>query len=123
MVEFALLAPVFLAMLGGLFEYGRGYWTRQTLEEVAFHTARCMALEDRCANLAAQRAFAVSRAAGYAIAVLPGNGVASSGVSCRSQPNSHAVTISAVFDSPFRGFLVIPQQLQAQACFPSLAQV
>ena len=44
LVEFALVAPVFLALLFGALEFGRALWTQQALQETAIAGARCMAL-------------------------------------------------------------------------------
>ncbi|GGB50718.1 TadE/TadG family type IV pilus assembly protein [Blastomonas aquatica] len=117
-LEFALLAPLFIAMLFGLIEFGRAYWTRQTLTEVAFHTARCMALDEACGTQQQRVTFAVARARDYAITVAPGAVAATSGGTCRGQVNSHEVAISIPFSSPIAGFGVLPERLQANACFP-----
>lgn len=121
-IEFALLAPVFIAMMVGLVEYGRAYWTRQTLEEVAYVTARCMALSSLCSNQAGQRSFAVDRATRHAIPLAAANVITSSGVTCRGQAGSHSVALSTGFTSPLQGLGVIPETLRAEACFPTLAQ-
>lgn len=118
LVEFAILAPVFFMMLFGLIEWGRAYWTMQTLEEVAFNTARCMAVEADCATEQARRDFAVNRAADYSIAIQPGNVTASSGVTCRSQSGSHEVSITAGFSSPLSSFGIVPGTMTVQSCFP-----
>jgi len=50
-VEFALVAPVFLALLFGTFEFGRALWTQQALQQTAIAGARCMALpQSPCAS-------------------------------------------------------------------------
>ena len=43
-IEFALLAPVFLMLLFGSIEFGRLLWTQQALQQVAIVGARCMAV-------------------------------------------------------------------------------
>jgi TadE-like protein len=51
LVEFALVAPVFLALLFGTLEFGRALWTQQALQETAIAGARCMALpQTSCAT-------------------------------------------------------------------------
>lgn len=117
-LEFALLAPLFIAMLFGLIEFGRAYWTRQTLKEVAFHTARCIAIDDACATQQQRVAFAVARAGDYSILVAPSEVSAASGVTCRGQASSHEVAISIPFSSPIAGFGFLPDRLEANACFP-----
>ena len=50
-VEFAILAPVFLALVFGTIEFGRLMWTYQALQETAIAGARCMALpQTACAS-------------------------------------------------------------------------
>lgn len=44
LVEFALVAPLFLALLFGTIEFGRVLWTQQALQQTAIAGARCMAL-------------------------------------------------------------------------------
>ncbi|MGH7059321.1 MAG: TadE/TadG family type IV pilus assembly protein [Stellaceae bacterium] len=43
-LEFALVAPAFLALLIGTIEFGRLLWTWQALQETAGAGARCMAI-------------------------------------------------------------------------------
>jgi len=43
-IEFALVAPAFLALLFGTVEFGRLLWTEQALQETAIAGARCMAI-------------------------------------------------------------------------------
>jgi Flp pilus assembly protein TadG len=51
MVEFALVAPVFLALLFGIVEFGRASWTLLALQQTAIVGARCMALpQPSCAS-------------------------------------------------------------------------
>jgi hypothetical protein len=53
LVEFALVAPVFLAPLFGTLEFGRALWTQQALQQTAIAGARCMALpQTNCATAA-----------------------------------------------------------------------
>ncbi|HTV45630.1 MAG TPA: TadE/TadG family type IV pilus assembly protein [Stellaceae bacterium] len=43
-VEFALVAPLFLALVFGTLEFGRLLWTEQALQETAIAGARCVAI-------------------------------------------------------------------------------
>lgn len=43
-VEFALVVPLFIAMLMGALALGMGVWNRNILQQVAMDAARCMAL-------------------------------------------------------------------------------
>ena len=117
-VEFALLAPMFLLLLFGIIEIARLAWTRQTLEETAFATARCMSVSSNCATTASQKSFAVQRAAAYRIAITAAAVTPSAATSCAGQTNSNLVTIATPFISGLRGLLPLPQTLQVTACFP-----
>jgi hypothetical protein len=51
LVEFALVAPVFLLLLFGVIEFGGAFWTQQALHQAAIVGARCMALpQSACAS-------------------------------------------------------------------------
>ena len=43
-VEFALVSPMLLMLLFGVFEYGRYLWTVNALQQTVTQTARCMGL-------------------------------------------------------------------------------
>jgi Flp pilus assembly protein TadG len=43
-VEFALVVPMFLALVFGAIEFGRILWTQQALQETAIAGARCLAI-------------------------------------------------------------------------------
>jgi Flp pilus assembly protein TadG len=121
LVELALVAPIFILMVFGLIEFGRAYWTRQTLQEVAYQTARCMALDSQCATETQRRSFAVNRAQDYAITIAAANVTVRSGVTCRTRPNSHEAAITIAFQSALQGFGLMPQTLTVRSCFPVLA--
>ena len=40
--EFAIIVPVLLLMVIGIFEFGRAYWIQNTLQYAAEQTARCV---------------------------------------------------------------------------------
>jgi len=43
-VEFALVLPMFLALVFGSIEFGRVLWTKEALQETAIAGARCVAI-------------------------------------------------------------------------------
>lgn len=119
--EFALLAPVIFLLLIGTIEVSRLLWTKQTLDEVAYSTARCMAVSSACASSNAQKSFAISRAAGYGITIAGPTVTPAAGANCRGFLNSSQVTIDAPVNSVLRGFVPsLPGTIHAQACFPQL---
>ena len=120
-VEFALIAPVFFLMLFGVIEGGRMIWTRQTLDEVAFSTARCMSLEIDCPDEASQREYAKVRAANYGVAIANGNITVTGNTTCQGYAGANAVTIRKAFNSPVTGFVPgMDGTLVATACYPVL---
>ncbi|WP_395396618.1 TadE/TadG family type IV pilus assembly protein [Novosphingobium sp. BL-8A] len=50
LIEFAIVAPVFILMLIGLIETGRFLWSQHVLKDVAFATVRCMSVSANCAS-------------------------------------------------------------------------
>lgn len=120
-VELALLAPAILLLMLGTIEVSRMAWTRQTLDDVAYSAARCMAVSGACATSSAQKAYAVDRAAGYGIAITDAAVTPAAAVNCRGFPNSSRITIVAPTASPLNGFLpALPNSITAQACFPQV---
>lgn len=120
-VEFALVAPVFMMLLFGLIEGGRMLWLKQTLNEVAFSTARCMSVGTDCPTLAQQRAYAVTRAAGYGVTIAAADITITANTSCDGNANANRIAITERFNSPVLGLLpMLPSTVAAHACFPTL---
>jgi len=120
-MEFALLAPAFLLMLVGLIESGRIYWMKQTLDEVAYSTVRCMSVGTSCETDAQRKAYAVQRATGDGIHVTSAQVTATPNTRCRDEheSNFNFVSVSSSVRSPLSGFIpLVPSTLTATACFP-----
>lgn len=121
-VEFALLAPIFFLLLFGVIEGSRLAWTRQTLDEVAYSTARCMSVSASCEGGSASQDYAVERASGYGVTVAVADVTGEAGITCRGFPNSTRVTITHSFNSVMDGFVpVFPAQIMVESCFPVLS--
>lgn len=122
LVEFALVAPVFVAMLFGMIETGRLFWVKQTLDEVAYSTARCMSVSASCETETQQKTFAVDRAASLGIAITAAEITITGASTCKGVAGSNAVTIRHTDGSPVIGLVPeLAQVLEADACFPSLS--
>lgn len=124
MIEFALLGPLALAMLFALIEGGRIYWIKQTLDEVAYSTARCMSVSSTstCDTSAHQKEYAISRAEGYAVRLSDSDVTVTESTTCKGVAASRQVSIVYQINSPVTGLLpFVPDQLTATACFPVLA--
>jgi len=121
-VEFAFLAPVALVMTFGLIETGRLYWTKQTLDEVAYATARCMSVSSDCDTAAHQKSYAIARAASYGIALSDDDVTIVPATTCKDEPGTNSVAIAHDAGSPVEGLLpFFSGDLSASACFPVLA--
>nr|WP_237437524.1 TadE/TadG family type IV pilus assembly protein [Alteraurantiacibacter aestuarii] len=121
-VEFALVAPVFFIFLFGTIETSRLVWMQQTLDEVAYSTARCISVSSSCDTATEQRDYAVSRASGYGIGVANGNVAPQVDVTCRGFPGSSRVKITHAFDSVMGGLVpVFPSQIVVEGCYPTLS--
>ncbi len=122
LVEFALLAPVFFLLLFGTIESARLAWTRQTLDTVAYSSARCLSVSSACDGTGALESYAVDRAQGYGLTLASAGVVPQSDVTCNGFPNSSEVTITHTFHSVMDGFVpVFPAQIQVKSCFPTLS--
>lgn len=120
MVEFALLAPLFTAMLFGLIEGGRMLWTRQTLENVAHAGARCLAAgANACLTLPETRSHVAALAAGRGVRLLSADVAPERGVICEGVGGFDRVSVSVAFNSPANGLLPLPDRISASACFPA----
>lgn len=121
-VEFALLAPVFLMMLFGLIEFSRFAWTRQTIEEVAFNTARCTSVERQCSSETLQKQHAVNRAADYGVVISAADVTILRNVNCSGFDSSNAVRISRPFSSPVATLIPsLAREVVSQACYPVMS--
>lgn len=122
LIEFALLAPVALAMLFSLIEGGRIYWIKQTLNEVAYATARCMSVGSACDTADEQKSYAVGRAAAYTIRVDASDVAVTGPTTCRGIAGSNQVSVTHRLASPVTGLLpFLPDDISATACFPVLS--
>jgi len=120
-VEFALLAPALLAMIFGIIELGRVLWMRQTLDTIAFATARCTAIDSACDTGAEQLAYALAQAGGYGVAVGVAGVSVAGDTSCNGYPDSAAARIEAPFASPLVGLVPgLPALIAGEACYPRL---
>ncbi|GAA5053485.1 hypothetical protein GCM10023208_15500 [Erythrobacter westpacificensis] len=120
-IEFALLAPAFLTLIFGTIEGSRIVWTKNTLDEVAFATARCMSVSLGCETETQQQDFAVDRAASYGIAIVAADVTATADADCNGFPDSSRITITHDFNSVMGGFMPsMAADLEADSCFPQL---
>lgn len=121
-VEFALLAPVFLALLFGVVEFCRIMWVRQVVAEAAFKSARCasMGLAD-CQGASNIQAYAVARAAKSGVRITTSEVTPTLSTDCNGY-TANRVAIAHRVSSPVARFIPsVPTTLSSQACFPVTA--
>ena len=124
-VEFALLAPTFLMFLFLLFDGGRMMFAKQSLNELATATARCMATKQTaCANTSSTQSWAVSRGlARNNLQLTSGNVTINTAATCGGVSNMIQATITMPWKKGAMMLLpqsVAPNALTATACFPTI---
>lgn len=116
-VEFALLAPIFLAFLLGIVEFGRALWTQAALQFAVESAARCASVS--CATDIP--GYAATQALGLSI---PSSAFTyNSGQSCgiASYSSGYQVTASYAFQSLVGTLRFLPRlnvTLSAKSCHP-----
>jgi Flp pilus assembly protein TadG len=130
LVEFALVAPVFLVLLFGVIEVGRAFWTQQALHQTAIVGARCMALpQSACASAvtytydATKTMTYVQQAANqWGLSLSSSDIMQNNTANCGGQSGFSEVSVAIIYRS------VVPQLLKirnggipltATACFPN----
>lgn len=125
-VEFALLAPTFLMFLFLLLDGGRMMFAKQSLNELATATARCMATkQSACADTTSTQTWAVNRGLARSnLQLVSGNVTINTAATCGGVSNMIQATISMPWKKGAMMLLpqsVAPASLTATACFPTLS--
>lgn len=125
-VEFALLAPTFLMFLFLLIDGGRMMFAKQSLNELATATARCMATkQSSCADAGSTQSWAVARGLARSnLQLTTGNVTINTSATCGGVSNMIQATITMPFKKGAMNLLpqsVAPSSLTATACFPTIA--
>jgi Flp pilus assembly protein TadG len=112
-VEFALTAPMFMALVWGIIEVGLGLWTQFGLENAVEAAARCASVNTTtCTTSSTIATYAASQTMGVTI---PSSAFTFSKVSCGNQ-----VSASYNFAYLTNVFHAARVTLAAQACFPDI---
>lgn len=120
-VEFALVAPFLVLLIFGVIDGSRMFWMKKSMDEVAFSTARCMAISSQCDEAGEPAAYAVRRAQSYGIRITATDVTAETDALCRNQSGSISVSIAVPLVSAARGLVPLPETLTSSACFPDLS--
>ena len=110
-IEFALIAPVFLALIVGVMEVGRILWIQNTLQQAVERAARCATVNaSSCGSASAVQQFAATQAAGIGV---PASAFTATTPACGNQVRA---SMSYAY---MTSLLPMPAlTLSAQACFP-----
>ncbi|MHB8285900.1 MAG: TadE/TadG family type IV pilus assembly protein [Caulobacteraceae bacterium] len=129
-VEFALVVGPMLLVMLGVAEFGRFFWTAQSLQRVATRAARCMGLlQSECAaggvySASATTAYVQAQAATYGLS-LPATAITlNSSATCAGVPGFSTVQVTYAFVSAAPALmpgLAGGTQLNGKACFPNQA--
>ncbi len=125
-VEFALLAPTFLMFLFLLLDGGRMMFAKQSLNELATATARCMATkQSSCDNASDTQSWAVARGLARSnLQLTTTNVTINTSATCGGVSNMIQATITMPWKKGAMNLLpqsVAPSSLTATACFPTIA--
>jgi len=110
-VEFALVFPVFILMVLGIFETGRALWTQSLLNYAVQSAARCGAIDTAtCGSSTATVTYAVQNSSPLTV---PNADFTVSNPACGNQ-----VSVAFPFTTIVPQLLPFDVTLSAQACYP-----
>jgi Flp pilus assembly protein TadG len=128
-VEFALVMTPFIALMFVVVEYGRAYYTRNALQQLAQATARCMAVlnascQDGSGNYSASATgnYVQTGATARLIPVPTGQVVLNRSATCGGISGFSQVTLVSPFSTVVPTILTTlgaSTNLQAVACYPN----
>lgn len=110
-IEFALVFPVFILMVLGIFEFSRALWTQSLLTYAVQTAARCGAVDTtNCASTTATIAYAVQSSAPLT--------VPNADFTVAIQTCGNRVSVAFPFTFVVPELLPFNLTLSAQACYP-----
>jgi Flp pilus assembly protein TadG len=110
-VEFALVAPLIIVMLFGIFEFGRALWTQGVLDYAVEEASRCASVNaTTCGSAGAIETFAAGKTTPLN---LPSSTFVATTTTCGNK-----VTASYPFTFVASGILPYNIRLTSQSCFP-----
>jgi Flp pilus assembly protein TadG len=127
-VEFALVVGPMLLVLLGIAEFGRFFWTAQSLQRVATRAARCVGLlQSDCASAGAYSAsstisYVQAQALTYGVTVTSAMVVPNAANTCAGVAGFATVQINYTFATLVPAFipaLAAGVPVTAKACFPN----
>lgn len=121
-VEFALIAPALILLIFGAFEGARAIWTYQTLQEVAYMSARCLMTKEGCQTTADAEQFARTKAQALGVEIEEADVVAEQNVPCKQAPNQVRIELRVDYETVISGMVPVAiDEMYAEACMPAQA--
>jgi hypothetical protein len=127
-LEFALVAGPLLLLIFGVIEFSRVEWSRQSLQELAIHGARCMGVRQTACttgtsvDLAKTKTYLITEGQSYGLELTSDGITLDNNVSCDGVAGFSRVSLVYDFRTAVPGVidaLVAKLPLRAYACFPS----
>jgi Flp pilus assembly protein TadG len=132
-IEFALVAPIFLMLLFGSIEFGRLLWTQQALQQAAIAGARCMAIaqgaiqSSACAasgsySATSTKSYIETAASGWGVSVQDADITLDNAATCGGTTGFSQVTITNTFNTPLPQIVQLAAggtSLTTTACYPN----
>lgn len=119
-IEFAILAPLFLAFIFGIFESSRAYWQSDVIRQASYDGARCAAIGDiRCTTVQDTRNLVVATIQQSNFRISPNDVIVELNTMCDGLGPMARVRIEIPFSSAAAGLLPItPDSLSGETCMP-----
>lgn len=117
-VEFALVAPVFLAAMTGIMECCRLLFITQAANFIAFNAARCEAIGTDCTSTATTQTFVTTLAANYTLTYVANSFSTNTSTTCQGLSNSVSVTFTVTYADISANLIpALPATYTATGCF------
>ena len=134
-VEFALVASMFLTLMFGCVEFARLLWTEMALQQTAMSGARCMAIAQGsiqnsfCSSagsysVSTTTSYIQTTASGWGLTLAASDIALDQAASCGGISNSSQVTLTTTFRTPVPQLVQLAAggtSLSAAACYPNNA--
>jgi Flp pilus assembly protein TadG len=125
-IEFAILAPPFLCLAFGVYEFGRALWTLEALQESATQGARCIGVQSTSCYASGSYSnsntisYVQQIAQGWGISVPTADVVPTQSTTCGTVAGFAQVQISYQFSTVVGSLIpaLANQTLTATSCFP-----
>ena len=99
-VEFAMLIPLFLLLIFGVYEFGRIYWVQNTLQYAAEQTARCIIANPTVTSVASGTCALSNNTAGLTVSSSSAVSGNCSGALGTLSPIPQCMTVTATYSLP-----------------------